>query len=481
MRKTGTLILTSLIAVSCTVGPDYERPKVQAPTVYRGPTPVDDSKADQTTSQADTQTAQEERTFGELSWWEVFEDPALQELIRTGIEQNFDLQIAGARVLEAGALLGITKADQYPWVGFGADVGIQQTSRNTALGSLGGARKLGQGSIGIGVSWELDFWGKFRRASEAARAELVAAEENRLLVMQTLITGLANAYLELRDLDWQLEIAKGTLESRVASLRLVRLREEMGVASMIDVRQAEVLVSTAARSITELELDIELAENQIGVLLGQNPGPITRGRPLTEQKIIPSVPPGLPSNLLERRPDIRVAEQQMIAAKARIGVAKAALLPSISLTGAAGFQSRALKDLLDGSSGIWSLAGSLLQPVFQGGRLRNEVRASEAVQQQALYAYMQATLQGFRDVSDALVSYQKNGELRTEQEHRTFILRDATRLSQMRYSGGVTSYLEVLDNERQLFDAELELSQIRRNELLSVVALYKALGGGWQN
>ncbi|HUV14351.1 MAG TPA: efflux transporter outer membrane subunit, partial [Acidobacteriota bacterium] len=439
------------------------------------------SKTDQTTTQADAQQAQDERTFGELSWWEVFADPVLQELIRTGIEQNYDLQIAAARVLEAGALLGITKADQYPWVGFGADAGIQQSSRNTALGSLGGDRKTGQGSIGLGVSWELDFWGKFRRATEAARAELVAAEENRLLVMQTLITGLAAAYLELRDLDWQLEIAKRTVDSRNASLRLVRLREEMGVASMIDVRQAEVLVSTAARSITELELDIELAENQISILLGQNPGPITRGRPLTEQKIIPSVPPDLPSSLLERRPDIRIAEHQMIAANARIGVAKAALLPSISLTGAAGFQSRALTDLLDGSSGVWSLGASLLQPIFQGGRLRNEVRASEAVQQQALYAYMQSTLQAFTDVSDALVSYQKSQELRAEQEHRTVVLRDATRLSQMRYSGGVTSYLEVLDNERQLFDAELELSQIRRNELLSVVALYKALGGGWQN
>ena len=478
MRKTVTLFLTILTAVGCTVGPDYERPKVQAPTDYRGAPPPD---SQDTVDQAQVTVDQEERTFGELSWWEVFEDPALQELIRTGLEKNYDLQIAAARVLEAGALLGITKADQYPWVGFGADAGIQQSSRNTALGSLGGDRKLGQGSIGVGVSWELDFWGKFRRATEAARAELVSAEENRLLVTQTLITGLAGAYLELRDLDWQLEIAKRTLESRVSSLRLVRLREEMGVASMIDVRQAEVLVSTAARQITELELDIELTENQISILLGQNPGPITRGQRLTDQKIIPSVPSGLPSSLLERRPDVRIAEQQLIAANARIGVAKAALLPSISLTGSAGFQSRALKDLLDGSSGVWSLGASLFQPIFQGGRLRNEVRASEAVQQQALFAYMQATLQAFTDVSDALVSYERSQELRAEQEHRALILRDATRLSQMRYNGGVASFLEVLDNERQLFDAELELSQIRRNELLSVVALYKALGGGWQN
>ena len=479
IRPRGMILLALAVLAGCKLGPNYERPQIAVPTIHRGSQPQSPT-TDPATTQPDPSA--EEKTLGELSWWEVFKDPTLQDLIRTAIRQNYDLRIAAARVDEARALLRVTRSDQYPSIRADIASTSERISQNAAgLPLIDDQQGIGVNSLGMTLAWELDFWGKFRRASEASRADLLATEEARLSVLQSLVTDLAAAYFDLRELDLELEIAQNSLSSRGRSLRLIELRQQRGVSSMIDVRQAEVLVSTAARSVPDIERRIEQTENEINFLLGQNPGSLPRGEPLREQTLIPSVPAGLPSSLLERRPDIRLAEQELIAANARIGVARAAFFPSISLTAGTGLQSAALSDLFTGPSGAWSFAGSLAAPVFEGGRLRGRLQATKAVQRQALANYQGTIQNAFREVADALIGYRKTRELRVEQEILTSTLRDAARLSRMRYEGGVTSYLEVLDNERQLFDAELRLAQAQRDELLTVVFLYKALGGGWNS
>jgi multidrug efflux system outer membrane protein len=334
--------------------------------------------------------------------------------------------------------------------------------------------------MNLSAAWELDFWGKYRRATEAARANLVASEWARREVLSTLVANVASAYFQLRALDLEVEISKRTLNSRQESLRLTRILSEGGSTSLLDVRQAEQLVFTASAEIPVLEQQIEQQENFLSILLGQNPGDIPRGQALTEQRQPPEVPPGLPSSLLERRPDIRQAEAQLVAANAEIGVARAAYFPQISLSGGGGFQSSALSNLFSGPAGAWSFGASLTQPIFTGGRLRSEVRLAEARQQTAVLFYQQSIQGAFRSVSDALVAYHKTREFRTQQELLFRSAQDAARLSHMRYTGGVTGYLEVLTNETNAFSAELGLVQARLNELLAVVQLYQALGGGWQ-
>jgi len=330
------------------------------------------------------------------------------------------------------------------------------------------------------LSYEVDLWGRLRRATEAARAQLLASEEARATVVSTLVSDVATTYLQLRELDLELEIAKRTLTSRQASLRLVRLRRDRGVASALDVSQAEVLVNTAAAAIPDTQRQIEQTENQIKLLLGESPGEIPRGRVLTDQALTVAVPPGLPSALLERRPDIRQAEAQLVAANANIGVAKTLFFPQIALTASDGLQSAALSRLFEGPSGFWAFAGQLLQPVFQGGRIWFNFQASKARQQQALVVYEQVIQTAFREVADALVANRRIREFRGEQEALTASLMEYSRLSTLRYRGGVASYLEVLDADARLFSAELDLARARRQELLAVVQLYKALGGGWQ-
>jgi multidrug efflux system outer membrane protein len=326
----------------------------------------------------------------------------------------------------------------------------------------------------------LDFWGKFRRATEAARANLLASKWARQEVVSTLVANVADAYFQLRALDLQLEISKRTLDSRQESLHLTRILANGGATSLLDVRQAEQLVFTAGAEIPVLEQQIEQQENFLSILLGQNPGDIPRGQTLTEQRQPPQVPPGLPSSLLERRPDIRQAEEQLVAANAEIGVARAAYFPDISLSGSGGFQSSALTNLFSGPAGAWSFGASLAQPIFTGGRLRSGVRLAEAQQQTATLFYQQSIQEAFRSVSDALVAYRKTREFRAQQELLFESAKDAARLSQMRYTGGATGYLEVLTNETNAFSAELGLVQARLNELLALVQLYEALGGGWQ-
>ena len=462
------LLSAALLTVGCTVGPRYKRPAVAVPGSYRG-------AATEPAAQAQS-TPQQITPLGDQKWWEIFQDEQLRTLIRTALQQNYDLRIAASRVLEAQAQLGITRADQFPTLTAGAAIAGSRTPQSRFLPAF--ATSTGQ--VNASAIWELDFWGKFRRATEAARANLFASEWARQEVVSTLVANVASAYFQLRALDLQLEISKRTLDSRKESLRLTRLLADGGSTSLLDVRQAEQLVFTAGAEIPALEQQIEQQENFLSILLGQNPGDVPRGQTLTEQRQPPEVPPGLPSELLERRPDIRQAEEQLIAANAEIGVARAAYFPQISLSGTGGFQSSALSNLFTGPAGAWNFGASLTQPIFTAGRLRSGVRLAEARQQTALLVYQQSIQSAFRSVSDALMAYHKTREFRIQEEFLFQSAQDAARLSRLRYTGGVTGYLEVLTNETNAFSAELALAQARQNELLALVQLYAALGGGWQ-
>jgi multidrug efflux system outer membrane protein len=463
MRIFIALLGVATFGSGCTVGPNYKKPEVHVPGNYRGLPPEEAGKTDAA-------------SIGDQKWWEIFQDEQLRSLIRTALEQNYDVRIAGARILQAQAQLGITRADQYPGVSTGAGI----TDQRTARGKSFPASETSIGLLNVAAGWELDFWGKFRRATEAARANLLATEAARQEVILTLVANVSAAYFQLRALDRELEISKRTLASRQESLRLTTILADHGSTSLLDVRQAEQLVFTAAAEIPSLEQQIEQEENLISILLGNNPDSVPRGKPLTEQTRPPDVPAGLPSLLLERRPDIRQAEQQLIAANAQIGVAKAAYFPQISLSGSAGFQSAALTSLFSGPAGTWDIGSSLTQPIFTAGRIRSNVRLTEAQQQASLLSYQQTIQGAFRNVSDALIAYRKTREFRGQEELLFQSAQDAARLSHMRYTGGVTGYLEVLTNETNAFSAELGLVQAQLNELLALVQLYEALGGGWQ-
>jgi outer membrane protein, multidrug efflux system len=463
MKPYVILLSIALLTSGCTVGPNYKRPTVVVPDSYRGVVP------DQT---AQTQIA----SLGDQKWWDIFQDEQLRTLIRTALRQNYDVRIAASRVLAAQAQLGITRADQFPTLSAGGAIADTRTAKAKFIPPS----ETSTGQVNLSAAWEIDFWGKFRRATEAARANLLASEWARLEVVSTLVANVAGAYFQLRALDLQLDISRRTLQSRQESLRLTRILADGGATSLLDVRQAEQLVFTAGAEIPALEQQIEQQENFLSILLGQNPGDISRGQTLTEQGQPPQVPPGLPSELLERRPDIRQAEEQLVAANAEIGVARAAYFPVITLNGTGGFQSSALTSLFSGPAGAWSFGSSLTQPIFTGGRLRSGVRLAEAQQQTAVLFYQQSIQGAFRSVSDALVAYRKTREFRAQQEFLFQSAQDAARLSHMRYTGGATGYLEVLTNETNAFSAELGLAQARLNELLALVQLYEALGGGWQ-
>ncbi len=438
----------TILLGGCMVGPDYQRPPVTAPDVFRG-SPI---------------------------------STAHDELIRTALAQNYDLRDAVARVDAARANLGITRADQYPNFGVGADVNSIELSRQGQFTiPRGTSRQRTFGTVFLDLfTFEIDIWGRLRRATEAARADLLAADWNQKTVITTLVSDVATAYFNLLELDMELAIAKNTLATRDESLRLIKLQAQGGVATLLDVRQGEQLVYGAAESIPNTERQIEQTENQISLLLGRNPGPVTRGRLLTEQQTPPEVPAGLPSSLLERRPDIQAAEQNLIAANANIGVAKAAYFPQITLTGEFGYQSTALANLFSGSRRIWSFVPQVTQTIFDAGRITSGVELAEAQQRSALAQYENAIQTGFRDVSDALVQYQKVREVRAQRELLVTALQDRKRLAYMRYKGGVDTMLNALNSDQDLFVAELSLAQARLDELLSLVQLYKALGGGWQ-
>jgi outer membrane protein, multidrug efflux system len=453
-------ILSVLLLNGCTLGPKYKRPTVQVPDTYRASVP-------------DASTA---ASLGDEKWWTVFQDSQLQALIREALAQNYDVRIAATRVLEAQASLGITRADQFPTISGGASATNERFSQTRITPAF----ETSPIQVNLGLIWELDFWGKYRRATEAARAELLATEWGQKAVVSSLVSNVATAYFQLLELDSEMQISKSALDSRRESLRLVEIRQKGGTTSLMDVRQSEQLVYTASAAIPDLERRIEQQENLISILLGRNPGPITRGGSLLDIAIPPEVPPGLPSSLLSRRPDIQATEQELIAANARIGVAKAAYFPQITLTGLAGYQSSALTDLFTGPAGLWSFGGQLAQPIFTAGKIRSGVRLSEAQQQEAILNYQKLIQESFREVSDSLIAYRKDREYREQEALLTNAAADATHLADSRYRGGVTSYLEVLDSDSRYFDAQLGLSQAQLNERLALVQVYNALGGGWQ-
>jgi multidrug efflux system outer membrane protein len=464
MKVLITLLMAGA-AAGCTVGPDYKRPVVTVPDSYRGAAP-DPIAADAV-------------SIGDEAWWDVFQDDQLRNLIGTALQQNLDLRIAATRILEAQAQLGITRADQFPTVDAGASTSRTRAAKSVVPFPLNPYQR-SDFQLTASAAWEIDFWGKYRRATEAARASLLASEWGRRAVATSLISQVASAYFEMRAFDLQLDIATHTLASRRESLRLTEVAANGGATSLVDVRQAEQLVFNAAAIISDLERQIAQQEHYISVLLGRNPGDVPRGASLEQQAHVPEVPVGLPSTLLERRPDIRQAEQQLVAANANIGAAKAAYFPRISLTGSGGVQSPALSDLFTKPAGVWSIGAGLTEPIFNAGRTRSRVALSKAHQEEAVLAYRQTILQALREVSDALVGYRKGRDFREQQVLLNRAAADARRLAGIRYRGGATSYLEVLDSDTRMFSAELGVTQAELGELLALVQVYRALGGGWQ-
>ena len=451
------------------VGPNYKRPAIQTPASFRAPDPLPPDQA---------------KSIADLQWFTVFHDEQLQALIRTALEHNYDLRDAVARVEEARGNLGVTRSNQYPNFGAGGSVEINRLSRDGATpipAQLLPSQNRNFGSAALELlSFEIDIWGKLRRATEAARANLLSADENRKAVVTTLVSDVATAYLTLRELDYTLEISQRTLQTREESLTLTRSRQSGGVSTQLDLRQAEQLVYTAAETIPTIQQQIEQTENQITLLLGDYPRTVARGRSLTEQDLAPEVPVGLPSSLLERRPDIRVAEQDLIAANAEIGVARAAYFPTLSLSGALGGASTQLSSLFSGPHSTWSLVPQVTQPIFTAGRIKSGVRIAEAERERALIHYEKTIQTAFTEVSDALIAHQRVRESREKQVALVAALQDRLRLAYLRYRGGVDTQLNALDADRDLFQAELDLARIRLDEILTVVQLYKALGGGWQ-
>jgi outer membrane protein, multidrug efflux system len=464
-RFVASLLLVNL-TYTYAAGQKYQQPTVQTPDTYRG----------------DLATQPDKQSLADLKWFEIFKDEKLQELIRDALTHNYDLREAVARIDAARANLGITRSDQLPTIGASADVINQRQSRSSVFDlpePIKRDRSFGSVLLNL-LTYEIDLWGRLRKATAAARADLLATEEARLAVMTILVSDVATAYFDLREFDFELDISRRTLASREESLRIIKLRQERGVSTMLDVRQAEELVYNATEVIPALEQSIQQTENFLSFLTGRNPSAIARGLGLTEQTMPPGVPAGLPSELIERRPDIRAAENSLIAANARIEVARKAFFPRISISAFLGYESGQITSLFSGSRSVWSVLPEVTQPIFTGGRLKSNVRLSQAQREFLLVDY-QRTIQGaFRDVSDALIAYQKIREVRAQRTLLVETLRDRSRLSYLRYTGGVATLLDALDADRELFDAERSLALARRDELLSVVQLYKALGGGWQ-
>jgi multidrug efflux system outer membrane protein len=468
-RLVVALLLVSMLLLGSrpyVVAQQSQRPTVQKPGTFRG----------------DTRTQPDAQSIANLKWFELFQDQRLQDLIREALTYNYDLRQAVARIDAARANYGITRADQFPTIGASGDVSNQRLSRSGAFDLPKPAKRdRSFGSVLLNLlTFELDIWGRLRKATAAAKADLLASEEIRLAVITTLVSDVASSYFALREFDYELDISHRTLTSRQESLRIIKLRQSQGIATMLEVRQAEELVYDATEVIPALEQSIQQTENFLSYLTGKNPGAIARGLSLTENTLPPEVPPGLPSDLIERRPDIRAAENSLVAANARISVAKKAFFPRISLTAFLGFESGQLTELFSGSRNVWNVFGEITQPIFTGGRLKSNVRLTQAERDFLLIDYQKTIQSAFREVSDSLIAYQKTREVRTQRALLVETLRDRTRLSYLRYTGGVATLLDYLDADRELFEAERSLALARRDELLSVVQLYKALGGGWQ-
>ncbi len=455
-------IVAAAVLSGCALGPDYKRPPVVEPATFRGQATVEAS------------------SLADAPWWDVFQDPMLKYLIEEALRRNYDIKIATARVQEARALLGVARADFYPSLDYGAGA-ARSNARAGALGLPGGqaptTSSLFYGTLN--ASWELDIWGRIRRSNEAALASLLATEDGRRGVWLSLVSDLAQAYFELLALDVRLQIARDSTEAYQRTYNLFLDRFQQGAASKLETARAQGALGEAQATIPQLESDIVAKENQIGVLLGQPPGPIPRGTPMYDQPVVPAVPAGLPSALLERRPDLRQAEQQLVAANARIGIAKAEFFPKLSLTALFGTASPEISALTGGSATIWAVAGMVSGPLFNAGRTLGYYRASIAQWEQAKLQYEYAVLNALREVSDALTALGKLSEAETGQDSAVKALAEAVERAMDRYQHGLASYFEVLEAQQQLFPAQNTLAQIRRNRLLTHVRLYRALGGGW--
>ena len=468
MMRAVTLALCSvtlLFAAGCAVGPKYVRPQVTAPAAFRG---ADDA----------TVSSENANSLGDQNWAQVFHEPELQQLIQTALANNFDLRIAAQRVLEQQAQLRITRSQQFPSVtvggtGIGADL----------PSSLGGGLPSGtiaSGSFNLAAAWNPDFWGLYRRQTEAARAQLLAQSWAQRAVRMTLVEQVATAYLQLRALDRQLEIAKETFTTRQQSVELTRRLESGGSVPLSDLREAEELQYTASTQIPQIEQQIQQQENGLRLLLGQSPGPVAHTDANALNPPPQNLPVGLPSRLLERRPDILEAEEQLISANAQIGVARAQFFPQISISASGGVGGNEFSNLFDPDSRLIYGIGSLTQPLFEGGKLRGQLQLSQRQKEEMVINYQKTIAGAFRDVSNALVAVNKQRAAREQQEMLVAAAEDATHLARVRYQGGATSYLEVLTTDSNLFSAQLNLVTAEEGEALSLVQLYSALGGGWQ-
>ena len=469
MKSMVLTLVAALTLSSCAVGPNYKRPVVRVPSEFRGAgaPPASPSGTDS-------------RSLADEKWFDLFDDEVLKQLVSSALEQNFDLRIASERVLQARAQLGITRSDLFPAIDADAQFVANRGSSAGAIPFIpkGANLDVSYTQVGFTLGWELDVWGRLRRLKESARAQYLATEEARHGVMTTLISDVTSAYFALRELDLELEIARKTRTIAEDSIRLTQLRHNQGVATALDVRQAEQFLYTAAARIASIERAISQTENALSLLLGGSPGGVARGKALEDFEA-PQVPPGLPSALLERRPDIREAERTLIAANALIGAARAQYFPRITLTGFLGGQSRALSDLFTGPARFWNFTPGVTLPIFNAGRIRNNVRFTQAQQREALIRYEQSIQNAFREVSDSLIGYRKTVEQRRQQELLVEALRETEHLSTLRYRGGLDSYLQVLDAERNLFEGDLTLARLRLQEIDAIVQLYRALGGGW--
>ncbi|NQU44742.1 efflux transporter outer membrane subunit [bacterium] len=467
-----------LLVTGCAMGPNYQRPAELVPEDFRTASALTRAETTSLTLSAD------------MPWWEVFKDPRLQSLIQTALVNNQDLKIATSRIDEARALLGITSSELYPALGATGSVtrsrtpasqralivpptpanpdGVYSPRYNTAYAAL------------LDLSWEVDLWGRVRRSRESARAELLATAEARDTIVSFLVTEVARSYFALLELDREVEITSATLQSRERILYLRERRREQGLASDLEVRRFQAEVSGVRASLAVLEQQVFQTENALSALLGEPPQSIRRGLPFQEQPRIPTVPVGLPADLLERRPDLRAAEQQLVAATARIGAAKAAFFPRIALTASYGYRSTELKRLIESNSPGWLITGAAAQPLFEGGRNWFNYKATQARREQAVQNYRKTILQALREVSDALIARKQTALEREQRAEQVAALQDSVRLSERRYDAGQSSYLELLDAQQQLLAAELLWERARLNELLASVLLYKALGGGVQ-
>ena len=465
MRKLAMTGLLAFICLSgCKLGPNYHKPIVPIPDVYHGPGESQDPQA-------------QAESFADLPWWQVFQDPVLQDLIRKALENNYDLQLATERIAAARAQLTVTHSSEYPQLttsGFG-------TNEHAFAGGFPVRTKYS--TYAADATFQLDLFGRLRRSTEAARAQLLSTEYAQKTQIMTLVSDVASDYFLLLALDLQLQISRDTVTTQQDAVKLTRLRVEHGVATRLDVLQAQQVLDTANAQIPEFERQIGQLEDAISILLGDYPHGVARGHPLGEQPMPPEVPAGVPSSLLKRRPDISEAEQNLIAANAEIGVAKAAFFPQISLTGSGGGAAgttAVFESILDSNLATWGYAANIAQPIFEGGQLRGNLRLAKSQQRQQLIAYKETIQKAFRDVSDALIAYEKFHSVRVAQEITVKDLQETVNTSLNRYRGGIATYLEVLDAQRSLFSAELTLAQDRGNEYQSLVQLYKALGGGWQ-